>query len=76
VFAACKSNPAGTYPLISYHSANRWNEGDNYGMADGSAKYAKFNATISASKYMWGAEMYTAANQQLLDPITGNPVQL
>ena len=75
VFTDCKSNPAGTYPLISYHSSTRWNEGDNYGMADGSAKYPKFNATISSSKYMWGAEMYTAANQPLLDPITGNPVQ-
>jgi prepilin-type N-terminal cleavage/methylation domain-containing protein len=74
VFSQCKSNPAGTYPLISYHSAGRWNEGDNYGMADGSAKFAKFNATINPAKYMWGEQMFTAAGQPLLDPISGNPV--
>jgi len=74
VFTQCRTNPAGTYPLISYHSAARWNEGDNYGMADGSAKYAKFNATIASNKYMWGEQMFTAQNQQILDPITGVPV--
>jgi prepilin-type N-terminal cleavage/methylation domain-containing protein len=76
VFTSCRTNPAGTYPLISYHSAYRWNEGDNYGMADGSAKYAKFNATLATTRYMWGANMYTANNQPLLDPISGLPVQL
>jgi len=76
VFANCRTNPAGTYPLISYHSAFRWNEGDNYGMADGSAKYSKFNATLAPNRYMWGAQMYTVNNQNILDPISGLPVQL
>ncbi|MDX2064201.1 MAG: prepilin-type N-terminal cleavage/methylation domain-containing protein [Fimbriimonadaceae bacterium] len=74
VFTQCRTNPGGSYPLISYHSALRWNEGDNYGMADGSAKYAKFNATVSPARYMWGEQMFTAAGQPLLDPITGLPV--
>lgn len=75
LFTTCQTNPVGTLPLITYHSARRWNEGDNYGMADGSAKFSKFAATINPSKYLWGPRMYTAAGQPLLDPITGNPVQ-
>ena len=70
----CKTNPQGTYPLITYHAWNRWSEGDNYGMADGSAKFAKFSRTISSQRYMWGMKMYTATGQELLDPITGLPV--
>jgi prepilin-type N-terminal cleavage/methylation domain-containing protein len=64
----------GQLPLIVYHSFNRWNEGDNYSMADSSAKFQKFSATINPTKYMWGHRMYTAADQPLLDPISGLPV--
>jgi hypothetical protein len=71
---ACRNTPSGTLPLITYHSWNRWNEGDNYGMADGSAKYAKFTKTLAPNAYMWGARMYTAGGTQILDPISGNPV--
>ncbi|MBC8066323.1 MAG: prepilin-type N-terminal cleavage/methylation domain-containing protein [Chlorobia bacterium] len=71
IFTACKTNPAGTYPLITYHSALRWNEGDNYGTADGSAKFRKFAQTLNVSSYMWGKSMYTVSGQQVLDPISG-----
>jgi prepilin-type N-terminal cleavage/methylation domain-containing protein len=74
LFSLCATTPA-QYPLITYHSAKRWNDGDNYGMADSSAKFQKFTATINPNGYRWGAQMLTAAGQNLLDPITGNPVQ-
>lgn len=70
----CRTSPAGNLPLITYHSWNRWQEGDNYGMVDGSAKYAKFSRTVAPNNYMWGPTMWTAAGQPLLDPVTGNPV--
>lgn len=73
IFQLCQNGVA-NMPLITYHSAFRWNDGDNYAMADGSAKYRKFAATISPTNYMWGARVYTAAGQQLIDPISGNPV--
>jgi prepilin-type N-terminal cleavage/methylation domain-containing protein len=73
LFERCKQG-VGNLPLITYHSAFRWNEGDNYAMADGSAKYSKFNATLNPSRYMWGAKMYTAGGTVILDPVTGNPV--
>jgi prepilin-type N-terminal cleavage/methylation domain-containing protein len=72
---ACRTSPNANYPLITKQSWNRWDEGDNYGMADGSAKFRKFGQTLSVSNYLWGARMYTARNQALQDPITGNPVQ-
>ncbi|MFZ4508330.1 MAG: prepilin-type N-terminal cleavage/methylation domain-containing protein [Fimbriimonas sp.] len=74
LFEICK-NGVGNLPLITYHAAFRWNEGDNYATADGSAKYRKFSATLNPNGYMWGSKMYTAGGQQILDPITGNPVQ-
>lgn len=71
----CKDNPQGTYPLITYHAWNRWAEGDNYGMADGSARFRKFSQTVNPKSYMWGKLMYTANGQPLLDPVTGSPVE-
>lgn len=73
IFEQCKQGTA-NMPLITYHSAFRWQDGDNYAMADGSAKYRKFSQTITPSNYMWGAAMYTATGQPILDPLTGNPV--
>ena len=76
LFTICQTTPTGTLPLITYHSARRWNNsGDNYGMADSSAKFRNFGQTIDPNNYLWGANMYTAANQPLLDPISGQPVR-
>jgi hypothetical protein len=72
---SCRTNPVGTFPLITYHSWNRWKEGDNYGMSDGSAKFRKFAQTLSTTNYLWGRTMYTTATSQpILDPITGQQV--
>ncbi len=75
LFTVCQTTPAGTLPLITYHSARRWADGDNYGMADSSAKYSKFSATINPSRYMWGDTMLTAGGQAILDPMTGQQVR-
>lgn len=74
IFELCRTTPSSAYPFIVYHSTARWNEGDNYGMADGSAKHRRFAATLASNNFMWGAKMYTATGQQILDPITGLPV--
>lgn len=74
IFELCRTTPRTDYPLAVYQSWNRWSEGDNYGMADGSAKYAKFSQTISPSKYMWGATVLTDGGMQVLNPLTGAPV--
>lgn len=72
IFANCQTSPAGTFPLITYTSAFRWSEGDNYSTADGSAKFRKFSQTIAPARYMWGKKLYTStASQVILDPLTG-----
>jgi prepilin-type N-terminal cleavage/methylation domain-containing protein len=72
IFTLCSTTPRTDYPLAVYQSWNRWAEGDNYGMADGSAKFRKFNQTISAQNYMWSPTIYTDGGLRVTDPITGN----
>lgn len=74
IFETCKQGQA-NMPLITYHSAFRWNDGDNYAMADGSAKYRKFSQTVRPDSYMWGSSMYTATNQAIIDPVSGLQVK-
>ena len=73
LFEICK-NGVGNLPLITYASVNRWKNGDNYGMSDGSAKFRAFSQTVASNNYLWGAQMFTAGGQQILDPLTGQPV--
>lgn len=75
IFQLCQTNPAGTFPLITYHSAFRWSDGDNYTMTDGSAKYRKFAATVNPNNYMWGPRVYTTSTgQTILNPLNNQPV--
>ena len=76
IFELCRTAPSGTMPLITYHATRRWKEGDNYGMADGSARFRPFNQTINPQNYQWGANVYTDGNRVVLDPITNQPVQI
>lgn len=76
IFTRCGTNPAGNFPLITYHSTRRWKEGDNYGMGDGSARFRNFASTLSPSNFLWGAQVYTDGSRQVFDPISGNPVTL
>lgn len=74
IFELCRTTPRTDYPLAVYQSVNRWSEGDNYGMADGSARYAKFSATINPGRYMWSPTVLTDGGIPVLNPLTGNPV--
>ncbi|HRF59343.1 MAG TPA: prepilin-type N-terminal cleavage/methylation domain-containing protein [Fimbriimonadaceae bacterium] len=74
LFNLCLSTPRTDYPLIVYHSWNRWGGGDNYGMADGSAKYAKFSQTLRPDRYMWSPVVYTDRGIPVVDPISGQRV--
>jgi len=74
IFNLCQTAPRTDYPLIVYHGWNNWAEGDNYGMADGSAKYRKFNQTINPTNYLWGPRAYTDGGAPIIDPVSGLPV--
>lgn len=77
-FADCK---AGIVPAanllyhIGYISPDRVKGGANYTFADSHSKYQRVEATLSPSNYMWGTRAYTAGGGQVLDSISGNPVQ-
>jgi len=75
IFANCRTAPRTDYPLAVYTGGGRFDQGDNYGMADGSAKFRKFNATLNPTNFMWGSRVYTDGGATVLDPITGNAVQ-
>ncbi len=75
IFQICQQGQA-NMPLITYTSAFRWNnQGDNYGFADGSAKFRAFAQTLAVNNYQWGNRMYTAGGTPILDPISGVQVQ-
>jgi len=71
---SCRTTTGTAYPLIVYHSWDRWNDGDNYGMADGSAKFRKFNQTLNPESYNWGKAVYTDGGRPVLNPLTGQQV--
>lgn len=75
IFNLCKTTPRTDYPLAVYTGGGRIDKGDNYGMADGSAKYRKYDQTLNAAQFMWGSRAYTDGSAQVLDPISGQPVQ-
>lgn len=75
IFNLCQTNPRTDYPLAVYTGGGRIEKGDNYGMADGSAKYRKYSQTLNPNQYMWGVRAYTDGGAPILDPITGQPVQ-
>ncbi len=74
IFETCKTAPRTNYPLIVYTSPFRFTEGNNYALADGSAKYRRLAQTLDVKNYMWGSKMFTAAGQPILDPVTGLPI--
>jgi prepilin-type N-terminal cleavage/methylation domain-containing protein/prepilin-type processing-associated H-X9-DG protein len=57
-FTACRTQPI-SQPLITYIAPARHSGGANYALADGSAKWMRFEQTISPTRYMWGNRMYS-----------------
>ncbi len=68
---SCRRTTGTAYPLVVYQAWDRWTDGDNYGMADGSAKFRKFNQTLNPQSYAWGKAVYTDGGRPVLDPVSG-----
>lgn len=71
IFTLCNTNPRTDYPLAVYTGGGRIDKGDNYGTADGSAKYRKYSQTLNPNSFMWGAKVYTDGGAPVIDPVTG-----
>lgn len=79
---ACKSGQTGTTDhVLRYTNAGRFNSnggtygGNNYVMADTSAKYKAFKSTFDVNHFMWGKAGYSIGGSPVIDRNTGLQVQ-
>ncbi|MFM9872468.1 MAG: prepilin-type N-terminal cleavage/methylation domain-containing protein [Fimbriimonadaceae bacterium] len=68
------SNGGATHTLRYTHSG-RFDQGNNYVMADTSAKFRTTFSTFNVSNFMWGKAAYSLGGLPVVDPATGQPVQ-
>ena len=68
------SNGGATHTL-RYTNGGRFDQGNNYVMADSSAKFHVTLATFNVQRYMWGRAAYSLGALPVVDPATGNQVQ-
>ncbi len=78
----CKKGPGSTDHVLRYTNAGRFNldgngvyGGNNYVMADTSAKFRDFKSTFNPSRFLWGKQGYSIGGAAVLDRTTGRPVQ-
>ncbi len=64
-FTTCRTQAIAS-PLITYINPSRHSGGSNYALADGSAKWYRFEQTINPTRYMWGNRMYSDRNIPVL----------
>jgi prepilin-type N-terminal cleavage/methylation domain-containing protein/prepilin-type processing-associated H-X9-DG protein len=66
IFTGCRTATT-NLGLIQYIDPIRHSGGSNYAMADGSAKWQRFENTINPNRYMWGNAMYGDRNIPVVD---------
>jgi len=60
---------------LRYTSSGRFDEGNNYVMADTSARFKNTYQTFNTQQFMWGKAAYSLGGLEVVDPATGSPVQ-
>lgn len=60
---------------LRYTHSGRFDKGNNYVMADTSAKFHNTMATFNPQRFMWGKAAYSLGGLEVIDPATGLPVQ-
>jgi prepilin-type N-terminal cleavage/methylation domain-containing protein/prepilin-type processing-associated H-X9-DG protein len=65
MFTTCRTSQL-TQPLLTYVNGARHAGGSNYGMADGSAKWYRIEATLNPQRYMWGNRVLSDRNIPVL----------
>lgn len=72
--AAIATNALGKHK-ICYINPIMHNDGANYTMADGHAKWMKLEQTVNMNAFMWGKRMHSCPdNPPILNPATNQPV--
>lgn len=70
-----RSSNGGATHTLRYTNAARFTDGNNYVMADSSAKYVNTFATFNPKRFMWGKAAYSLGGLPVIDPATGQEVQ-
>lgn len=60
---------------IRYAHMGRFNDGNNYVMADTSARFLNTYRTFDPRNFQWGKRAYSLAGLEIVDPQTGLPIQ-
>ncbi|MFZ4507378.1 MAG: prepilin-type N-terminal cleavage/methylation domain-containing protein [Fimbriimonas sp.] len=60
---------------LRYTNSGRFDKGNNYVNADTSAKFRTTNSTFNVASYAWGSRAYSLGGLEVIDPLTGLPVQ-
>ncbi len=60
---------------LRYTHSGRFDKGNNYVMADTSAKFHNTFSTFNPQRFMWGKAAYSLGGAPVVDPATGQPVQ-
>ncbi|RYG37165.1 prepilin-type N-terminal cleavage/methylation domain-containing protein [bacterium] len=69
---------AGQPPIdftLRYTNSGRFDKGNNYVMADTSAKFYQTPATFNPQRFLWGKQAYSLGGGAVIDPATGLQVQ-
>lgn len=70
------SNPASIPDFtLRYTNSGRFDKGNNYVFADGSAKFRATSSTFDVSRYAWGRAAYSLGGLPVIDPRTELQVQ-
>lgn len=59
---------------LRFTNSGRFDKGNNYVMADTSAKFHPTMRTFDPNRFMWGKRAYSLGGLPVVDPVTGNPV--
>jgi len=70
-----RTNNGGPTHTLRYTSGGRFDQGNNYVMADSSAKFHVTVATFNVNRYLWGRAAYSLGGLPVVDPVTGIQVQ-
>ncbi|MBL8048967.1 MAG: prepilin-type N-terminal cleavage/methylation domain-containing protein [Chthonomonas sp.] len=67
----CEQNVVGPDHTLRFTHSGRFDAGNNYVMADTSAKYWNTAATFRAQRFAWGRKGYSVGFLTVIDPATG-----
>lgn len=66
--------PSADDHVIRYANPGRFGNGNNYVLADTSAKFMNFDRTIDVNRFMWGKAGYSIGGATVINRTTGLPV--